>query len=317
MKAMDYSTSQEMSKRWGISLQDAISQIAADIAFEIKMVEACKDMSKVVNAHTEGEVYIDPSAGISSLVSYIVFEFGESDLRKAIKLSADMDLAMILRSLHGACVGLYQMHNKEIAHQDVKPSNIMLMDKANPSSSKIADLGRIVPKNPSKFEIRDNPQHLGSIYAGDRNYSPPEIRYSHFDPDWKKRCITCDLFQFGSVICFSLTGTEMFANILKYLDSGFSPGKVSYADAVPYLQDAFSMAMDEFDKQMPDYLINAGLSRIVRELCNPNYLERGHPSDITGRHYLPSLARYHPRLDRLAVVAKLHVEGKSLPGELS
>ena len=57
---------------------------------------------------------------------YIVFELASGDIRAEIERLPNFDLAWCLRSLHNATVGVQQLHSKDIAHQDIKPSNVLV-----------------------------------------------------------------------------------------------------------------------------------------------------------------------------------------------
>src|SRR5205823_2049082 len=67
-------------------------------------------------------------------------------------------------SLHHIATGLYQLHSAEVAHQDLKPSNILVFEG---STSKIADLGCASVKGVAS--PRDS-----AAFAGDRTYAPTD-----------------------------------------------------------------------------------------------------------------------------------------------
>ena len=101
------------------------------------------------------------------------------------------DLAFIFRSLHNTAVGLQQLHKNGIAHQDLKPSNVLVFDKV----SKISDLGRA-----STQEISFRYDNL--IIPGDRNYAPIEQLYNyHFCNDFEEK-FAADLYLLGSLFIF-------------------------------------------------------------------------------------------------------------------
>jgi eukaryotic-like serine/threonine-protein kinase len=86
-------------------------------------------------------------------------------LRSQIDLDERSHLAVVLRWLHHVATGLQQLHFSEIAHQDVKPANILVMADR---TAKIGDMGRAhrraVPMNYLKQER-------------DRTYAAPELLY--------------------------------------------------------------------------------------------------------------------------------------------
>ena len=80
---------------------------------------------------------------------------------------------MVSRSLHHIAVGLQQIHGQGIAHQDLKPSNVLVF---NGNNSKIGDFGRSAYKG-------HIPPHENNNVAGDLTYAPPELLYGYVDPD--------------------------------------------------------------------------------------------------------------------------------------
>src|SRR5690606_38946951 len=72
-------------------------------------------------------------------VYYLIFELADGDVREHINFSDSIDIAWKLRSLHNIVTGINQLHSIDIAHQDIKPSNVFVYDKL---TSKLGDLGR-------------------------------------------------------------------------------------------------------------------------------------------------------------------------------
>jgi serine/threonine protein kinase len=162
LKAMDYlrafiaaDTAGEMKK------------IAETFVFERDLSEKCRNMSmrRVVHAIDSGEVTVIPGQPHTK-VSYLIFELADGDIRSHLNAQDDFDLVFVLRALHHVAVGLQQLHLADMAHQDLKPSNVLVYESQR--GAKVGDLGRAWSKElPAPH---DNAQ-----FAGDPGYTPPEV----------------------------------------------------------------------------------------------------------------------------------------------
>ena len=99
-------------------------------------------LDRVVGAISDG-TYDVPNAGPLARVQYIIFEQADGNARTNADASSKFDVAWSLRPPHHVATGLWQLHSQGIAHQDLKPSNILTFGKR---SSKVADLGRASAK---------------------------------------------------------------------------------------------------------------------------------------------------------------------------
>lgn len=158
--------------------------------FERSVLRECKArrMDRVVAAIDDGKIDADksvPGSVPGSVpVPYLIFEWADRDLRSQIGAVANIDLAWKLRSLHHMATGLRQLHNNAIAHQDLKPSNVLVFDN---SISKIADVGCASKRG--AVCPRD-----GLNFAGGPAYAPPELFYGYLDPEWSTRRLGCDAY---------------------------------------------------------------------------------------------------------------------------
>lgn len=109
--------------------------------FERDLLYRCqaKHLSHVIIALDDGAVTV-PNVPPPSTVLYIIFELAEGDVRTQIAQADELDIAWAFRSLRQMAVGLQQLHSISVAHQDLKPSNVLLF--AGRTSAKLADLGR-------------------------------------------------------------------------------------------------------------------------------------------------------------------------------
>jgi serine/threonine protein kinase len=261
--------------------------------FERRVLERCRDrrLDRVVVALADGTVRV---AG--EPVQYLILELADGDARAQARVNR-LDLALMLRSLHHIATGVEQLHRETIAHQDVKPSNVLSFDGG--TLSKLGDLGRAA-------YVGHTPPHEAQNIPGDPAYAPPELLYGHVDPDWKRRHFGCDAYLLGSMVVFFFTGVGTTTLLRKELHPSHAWGRWSggFRAALPYVRDAFGRAVELVRVQIPEE-VRADMLAIVRELCEPDPDLRGHPLNQFGRGDQYSLERYISRFNLLARRAEL------------
>jgi serine/threonine protein kinase len=229
-------------------------------------------------------------------------ECADGDIRTRLHLLGQLELAWKLRSLHHIATGLYQLHGQTIAHQDVKPSNILVFDG---TTSKIADLGC------ASIRGRDCPRD-DRAFAGDPAYAPIEALYGYRDPEWSVRRQGCDLWHLGSMVVFLFTGLTMNSLVLEELPGNLRPNNWTgtFVEGLPYVVDAFDRAVDTLGRHVVDCKLRDALQEIVRQLCSPDPNLRGHPL-TRGQLGNPfSLERYVSWFDLLARRAEIGIFGQ-------
>ncbi len=239
--------------------------------FERDVCRQCRRMDRVVAILDAGDVRTDPSDPFT-IVPYLIFERASGDVRAFLNASRDVEVAWALRSLHHTATGLKQLHDADIAHQDLKPSNVLVFGL---ELSKIADLGR------ASHRSSIGP-HDGHLAAGALPYAPPELLYGQVSPDFEERRFACDLYLLGSMLAFYFTGASMTGLILNHLTVDVRPRSLGggwagdYAAATPLVLSAFALALDEFSTNVPERLRD-DLVELLRDLCNPDTRRRGNP----------------------------------------
>ncbi len=267
--------------------------------FERDLLEQCKGMDRIVKAIASGMIKVEDS--IAGVVQYIIFELAERDVRSQMELIDNFDTAWALRSLHHTATGLKQLHSKGFAHQDLKPSNILIFDD---NTSKISDLGCASTVNGysprDKFNI-----------PGDRSYAPIEQLYKHIEQDWTIRRICCDLYHLGSMVVFYFAKVNMNSLIRFELDQSFywENWNGTYNEVVPHVLYAFECALDNFSNNITGEELRDELKLIVKQLCYPIPSKRGHPNNRLGYQNLYSLERYLTKFDILAKKAEFYLIG--------
>jgi serine/threonine protein kinase len=298
LKAFDFSEAFEP----GANTTELIQILTSAYNFEKTILEHCQQrkLSKVVMAVDSGQVQV-PGYGVADgRVFYLIFEMAESDIRCQINATDRFDAAVCMQVLKDISLALWQVHREMIAHQDVKPSNVLSF---GPKGFKIADFGRSSRKGHSIWYDERN-------IAGDKTYAPPELLYGYRHPDFAPRRIGCDLYMLGNLAAFLFSGTNMTASLFSKLDRQYHPNvwNLPYADVLPYLQNAFASVLSELEPLI-DEVVRADTMQIVKQLCNPDLAQRGHPRGV-GRSEQYSLERYVSQLNLLAQRTKLKMRGR-------
>ena len=293
LKALDFSEAMKSADR----LKKLQEMLDAYI-FERDLLEKCKDrrMSRISTPITSGSVNVG-GFGDYSTVYYLIFELADGgDIRRYRSSLAEFDLKWCLGSLHHVAVGIKQLHGNGIAHQDLKPSNVLVMSTAD---TRIADLGRA-----SDSEV---PSPNDGIYSGDRNYAPVDLYFSDISINGIERKFLTDIYLFGGLIFFYFTGVNasqaLWAQLTK--DQRALIGQTSFKQVLPYLQFAFKGALDKLKEEViriaPDYADD--LMELARQMCEPDPEVRGDPK---------WRATVVPNYDLQRVISKLNVLASSV-----
>jgi len=298
MKAFDFASFFQISEdsRSGRPIVDIMSTMLDAYRFERDLSKLCQNhhVTKVSFVRDAGEEYITGYA--IPVVPYLVFNLADGDIRSMLTFSEDLDQAWKLNSLHDVAVGIKQLHNIEVSHQDLTPSNILIFGR----DSRIGDLGRSSCKRLSS-------PHDDKPFTGKWGYAPPEILYNIYSHDWQTRCFATDCYLFGSLVVFYFSGVTMNALLRKYL-----PDPVSWEywrgsnfnEVKDYLLQAFERALEEFTSNIRLPFLRTELEHIVQYLCYPLPEKRGHPRNIKELSNNYSMERFITKFDVLASKVK-------------
>jgi serine/threonine protein kinase len=179
-----------------------------------------------------------------------------------------------------------QIHTNLIAHQDLKPSNVLLFGQ----EARVADFGcasrkgHVAPHD--EFNV-----------AGDKTYSPPEQLYGFRHPDFAVRRIGCDMYMLGNLAAFLFTGLNVTSQLFVHLPSQFHWRKWEgkYDEVLTYLMNAYYTVIDELKNEI-NQEIAPEIVPVIEELCNPDIFKRG-IRKWNGHHSQYSLERYVSRID--------------------
>jgi len=287
LKALDYSRALQSPDP-----AKALNAMTSAYIFERDLLDRCRDrgLSRVVTAIASGKVVVpgDPMGGV---VEYLIFEKADGDVRCQIENGDRFDLRLKLMSLHHVAVGMNQLHSQSIAHQDVKPSNVLMYQ----DESKVADLGCASCQGL-------NPPHETYQVAGDPAYAPPELLYGFVSPEWSIRRMGCDAYLLGSMVVWFFTGLGTTALLGSQMNPLHLPSQWTgtYQEVLPFIQNAFGRVLSIFRQHVPDPLAD-DLARIVGQLCEPDPHLRGHPRNRASRHVNNfALERYVTEFDLMA-----------------
>jgi serine/threonine protein kinase len=205
-----------------------------------------------------------------------------------------LDTVFVLRTLHHVATGLKQLHRANIAHQDLKPSNVLVYSK---EGSKICDLGRAWDRNlPS--------QHDALPVPGDPTYATIECLYDSPASTEDARRYGCDFYHLGNLVVFFFTRARANSLLLYHVNPIHYPDYWggTFEEVLPYLQAGFGASLATLSSYIPE-CVRDDLIEIVTELCEPDPKRRGHPRNRLLRQF--SLDYYVSRFDRLAHRAEL------------
>jgi serine/threonine protein kinase len=195
-----------------------------------------------------------------------------------------------------------ELHTAQIAHQDLKPSNVLAVETNNLNArplGKVADLGRaIVAGLPHRFD--------GLDFPGDKGYAPPEYLYDVVPQSYDERRRGADLYQIGSLITFVLSGGTMSALLYSELPPTlrWDVWRGDFADIEPSLQDATARSIERVVAGLPDWARPA-VRNLLSNLCDPNPGRRNGMNRQMLNVSNFSLARVVSALDRLQKQALL------------
>lgn len=310
LKAFDIVKALNQARQSGVNLATALQQQTQAFNFETSLHDICvgAKMKRVVKILDHGEAIVPPRENEQiNQIPYMIMELADGgDVRAYLGRTQLIDTTLKLNYLKDVASGLLQLHNASVAHQDLKPSNVMVFGDV---MAKVGDLGRA--SSQSIPSLHDN-VHI----AGDRNYAPPEQLYQHELVDWMDRRMRCDLYQFASVISFIFFGTTINLELRQRLPEGVRPklwggNHDSYLNALPFLMQAFDEIISHWKTLCPEWL-QIDLLDIIKQCGTPDYTQRGCRKTL--KYTVPSLGleRFVSDFDRLALKASIEARKTQL-----
>lgn len=286
------------------TLIERLKMVTDSHTFECSVLDVCKraKLDKIVNILLKGEIPPPPGSMIS--IPYIMFEMADGDVRKIVSRSNRIDDAWRFRVLHDVAIGLQQLHGQQIAHQDLKPSNVLIFDQDG-KGAKIGDLGCASILGQSG--TRDNCQIPGAV-----TYAPPEQIFGVVPERWEERRESCDLYHLGSLAAFLFSGLLPTTHYQQTITKEIRPkhwkgdGKCDYKTALPLLTAEFTAYVQKIQVDFPSWATDE-LSEIIIHSCDPDFLKRGDPGSKAKAGNRIGIETFVSKFDRLAKRAEIEI----------
>ena len=287
VKAFDFSRAFES----GVPTLQILNTLIDSYQHERRILEHCRmhRLRNVALAIDHGEVSVPGMSEMEGRVYYLIFERALGDVRSQIDEVEALDAYWCLHALGHTSLGLWQLHRQLIAHQDIKPSNILLYPD---ETFRVADLGR---SSQQGHQISHDNQDI----SGDRTYAPPELLYGYTHTDFKIRRFGADMYLLGNLAAFLFSGANVTELLLSHLERQhhWRNWNSEYGQVLPYIQEAFARVVELVCAAFPSQIRNE-LAEIIRQLCEPDLAKRGHPRGV-GKTDQYSLERYVSLFDLL------------------
>lgn len=278
LKALDFSS----------ALEDpvALESMLSGYNFECDLLKACKEakLSRVVLPLGYGT--IDAPSEPLRKIYYILLERADGNIRDRLVTMNSPDFGWCFGVLRHAALGLHQLHGRNIFHQDVKPSNVLIFESL--MCAKLADFGR------SHCGALKAP-HEGYQVPGALSYAPPEQLYDFQLVDRTEARRAADLYLLGSLLYFFFCGYPLTAQTVEHLKVEHWPHIVAkqpvfwsgqFNDVLPYYRDAYRIVIDDFEHHTHAALRDFGadgckddVCAILKMMTEPDPRQRGHYAD--------------------------------------
>jgi serine/threonine protein kinase len=296
LKAMDLSRAFHFQAKDRLKV---INDLTGHYLFEREILTKCKDrsMTKVVIPLSAGEIHLPDQLPPLDEVYFIVFEKAENDLRQAFIDSPPSTWFSFFRAIKHTCLGLEQLHSAGIAHQDIKPSNILNFEQ---SISKIADLGRVIDaEGVSPFS--------NMHFAGDPSYAPIEMKFDIKINHFQERYLA-DLNAVGSLIYQTLVGVPITGALVgETLLIAPAIQHMNYSQSLPVFETAFFTLMDRLHQECESRFgadIAKAVVDTVVEMCHPDYKKRGSPKALNTQ-LRTNMRRYTSKVNAILRLFKI------------
>ena len=293
------------------TLADRVNQFTAAYIFERDLLLECcnRSLSRVVRMLDHGEVRVD-DAGFLKDVPYLILELADGDIRAFQSTLTSFDAAWALRVSKHVIEGVEQLHLAQVAHQDLKPSNVLTQKSG--AEMKLGDLGRA-------DRLGRNGPWSGLGIPGAAVYAPPEQQYGSFTGTWEDRK-AADMYLTGSLSAQLFLGHCMSAMLQDRIQHEFraTVWNGTFAAVIPALKAAHALIMESLYQAAETNIGHSDMAErfagVVSQMTHPDPASRGHPKDRRARTSSYSLRRYTGTLNTLMAQAEYRLVGRPLGG---
>lgn len=274
-------------------------ELLQEAQFEVAAHKACLRMSRVVRMLAHGLVTFR-KAGDDALYSFLclVQELGDGDIKAHVGYKPDQSVPWKLWVLREVALAARQMESANLAHNDIKPSNVIrFASKDMRRSVKLGDVGRIVTK-------AGTGPHDEKVWSGDPRHKPIEILYGWQEPEWTNRSTAADAYMLGNLICFLFVGASLTERIVSSLPKHYRPASnLMYRDVLDIVRHTWNIVLAEQVFPSLPVELREDLGNIIRWLTEPDPAVRGVPN--ARRAGTIGLDRIASHFDRLALQAQI------------
>lgn len=265
----------------------ALRALTTEAEFERDTLKACAEagLGHVIR-YIEHETVPGPNGDLSKQVFCLVMEVGIGDLRNTMAAQKVFRCAWALKAMAESAKGIHELHKLRIAHQDIKPSNVISVPNGKKTSPfgydetllKLSDLGRVTRQGTTgPFD--------GLAFPGDPKYMPPEHWYPNaFAPGilqsrpWNDGREAADAYMLGSLMIFTLTGMTLQSVVTQHLPITFHPavwaGRYDQ-DLIAALKLAHTDALAKCINGVVYVELASELMKIALEITHPDPTQRG------------------------------------------
>jgi serine/threonine protein kinase len=277
-----------------------MQQLTNEAQFEREVLEYCtsKGMSKVIR-FIGHEYYASNPIDPLSRVSCLIMEAGDKDLRRLVHMDGLSTCAWNMQVMRDISQALAQLHKGNIAHGDIKPSNVIAAN-TDATEMKVGDLGRVVRNDKSgPFD--------SMRWTGDLNYTPPEAWYGNIPgampTGWNNTREATDAYMLGNLLVYLFTNASLQSLVMNEIPSGFKPGewRGNYDDnLIAVLIDAHSKVLNKYLAPELDGDMKDAVMAIARDLTHPDPVKRGDKRARSHIHKLVGIDRVYQKFESLA-----------------
>jgi serine/threonine protein kinase len=253
----------------------ALARLGDGANCEKELLEKAKRMDRVVTMFAHGEIRELNGEFLQIPIPYVIFERADGTVQRITQASTRPSFEWCLRTLHHVATGLFQLHNNDIAHQDLKQSNVLHFK--GQTLNKLADLGRAVDRTRPVF-------YAEYAWSGDTSYAPPEVAYGFRQAEHNARRYASDMYLLGSFATSLFIGVSMNVILYNELHGQFKPRYFkgpydgNFDDVAAHLQDAHDRAIAAVSGCLPATMpYRDELVLFVRQWTEPDPRRRGHP----------------------------------------